>query len=211
MGRSLCLCILLLCAAGSAFAAPAGLNLIPTADVYEPGQVSLEYQSDCNGRPFGGQQARYSLLQVGLVPGLEFGVDKCINDGEEPLVANVKYRLKSGSGSRPAFAVGVQNVGGGQVCQPYAVGCVGMDRALRGHFGAIAIDGAVKGLLGVDYTWKRWILQGDWVSGRDNAAGIGVSFDVGAGIYVTYSLFLPNMRGGSTVHSINLQRLIALK
>ena len=203
--------LLLLCVGGEAWAAPAGLNLIPTADFYEPGQVSVEFQNDCDGRLFGSQQSRYGLLQIGLLPGLELGVDKCVNNGEEPFVANAKLRLRKGSGWRPALAVGVQNVGSGQVWQPYAVSCVGLGRMLRGHIGAVSIDGAVKGMLGIDYTWKRWVFQGDWVCGRDNAAGIGISLDLGSGIYATYSLILPNARGGATGHSINVQRIMTLR
>ncbi|MGQ9525458.1 MAG: hypothetical protein ACUVTZ_11555 [Armatimonadota bacterium] len=204
-------CILLLIwAVGEVWAAPAGLNLIPTADFYEPGSVSLEYQTDCEGRLFGGQQARYVLLQAGILPGLEVGLDKCVTRDGGPFVVNAKFRLMGPGARRPALAVGVQNVGAGQVGQPYVVCGVGFDQALRGHMGAISIDGTVRGMFGVDYTWRRWTFQCDWVSGEDNAAGIGISFNLGSGLYVTYSLFLPNARGRETGHSVNLQRILTL-
>jgi hypothetical protein len=191
-----------------ALAAPNGLNLIPTADVYEPGVVSLEFQTDAEKRPFGAAQARYMLLQFGIAPGIEFGIDNCINEsGSSPLL-NVKFRLWNHTHRRPAVAVGVQNVCAGSATQPYLVAGFGLDNPLRFHMGAIAIDGAKRGLFGIDYTWKNITLQGDWISGKENALGLGISWSLRSGINLTYSWLIPNASEQPNWHSFNIQYIL---
>lgn len=189
-------------------AAPNGLNLIPTADVYEPGIISLEFQTDAEKRPFGAAQTRYALLQFGVAPGIEFGVDNCINKSESSPLLNTKFRLWNHTRRRPAVAIGVQNICGGSTAQPYLVAGFGLDNPFRFHIGAIAVDGAKRGLLGIDYTWKRFTLQGDWISGRENALGLGISWSVRSGMNLTYSWFIPNSSEPPAWHSFNIQYVL---
>ncbi|MGC8833910.1 MAG: hypothetical protein ACP5R4_07620 [Armatimonadota bacterium] len=187
--------------------APNGLNLIPTADVYEPGIVSLEFQTDAEKRPFGTAQTRYALLQFGVAPGIEFGVDNCINKAESSPLLNAKFRLWNHTRRRPAVAIGVQNICG-STAQPYLVAGFGLDNPFRFHIGTIAVDGAKRGLLGIDYTWKRFTLQGDWISGKENALGLGISWCVQNGINLTYSWLIPNASEQPALHLFNIQYIL---
>jgi hypothetical protein len=195
-------------ASAAALAAPGGLNVIPTVDVYDPGVLNLEYQTEGAGRLFGRDCRRLVLTQWGAARGLEVGLDKCVSEPGEPVLLNAKYRLREEADRRPALAVGLQNVGRGQAAQPYLVAGWGLDRPTRRHLGAIRLEGGLAALVGVDYTWKALTFQADWVSGRENAASLGVSWALRPNVTVTYAAFLPNAEGGPGGHLLNLQWLI---
>ena len=192
-----------------ALAAPSGLNVIPTADVYDPGVPSVEFQSEGEGRLFGPEYGSHALVQCGVAHGLELGMDQCVSDGG-PALFNGKYRLLDGEGSRPAVAIGMQNLGHGQVAQNYVVTGWGFGRPLRAHLGAISLDGAVKPMAGADYTWKSVTLMADWVAGPENTSSIGISWAPQANMTATYSLLLPNAGEGLAGHVVNVQYLMKL-
>lgn len=191
-------------------AEPSGLNVVPTADIYDPGVPSVEYQVEGEGRLFARDCSNLVLVQLGVARGLDVGVDKCVDSSGEAYLFNAKYRLREGEGSRPALAAGIQNLGRGQVAQPYLVGGWGFDRPLRAHAGTIALEGALKPMLGADYTWKSLTLQADWVGGRENAASVGLTWAPHPSMTTTYAIFIPNRGGGSRGHMLNVQYLMKL-
>jgi hypothetical protein len=194
-------CTLLVLAGSSVFAAASGSNIIPTADIYDKGTFSLEYQSENNNRflAVGGGCDDFALLQFGLTERLEAGVDRYIDDSDT--VFNAKY-IAARSDKTPV-AVGLQDVGHGFKPQLYIIGGIGFDRPLRAHAGAIRLDGSNEAILGMDVTRGDFTFQADYISGHENDAAIGLSWGYRAFV-VTYSLVFPN-NSGSTGHILNLQ------
>lgn len=191
-------------------AAPNGLNVIPTADIYDPGVASLEFQTEGEGRLFGQDCDDLALVQVGVARGLDIGVDKCMDSSDEPYLFNAKFRLREGEGSRLALAAGVQNLGEGEGAQPYLVGGWGFNRPLRAHVGTIAMEGALKPMLGADYTWESLTLQVDWVGGLEKPASVGLSWAPHPSLTATYALLIPKDGGVKSGHVLNAQYLVKL-
>jgi hypothetical protein len=198
-------------AAGGALSAPSGLNVIPTADIYDPGVASLEFETDGQSRIFGRGHHSFVLFQVGTAQNLEVGADKCMGHRRESVLLNAKYRLWEGSGGHSPVATGIQNVGQGHVAQPYVVGGWGFGGATRSHTGVISVDGRLKPMLGLDHTWRTLAFQTDWVGGGENSLSIGVAWTVHPAVVATYAMLLPNAGSSSRGHLLNVQYVVPLR
>jgi hypothetical protein len=182
--------LLALIAAPPAWAAPSGLNLIPTADVLADQTVALEYLAegvqlfdrDCN---------HWALLEAGVGGRLEFGVDRCFS-GEGDTAGNLKYLLSEPAPGRPAVAVGVQALAAGDDPQPYLVATAEAGR-LRLHAGAVLLGNQGQLMLGLEAPLvRRFGLQIDHITGADNSSGIGVRAELGKSVELTGARLLPN-------------------
>jgi hypothetical protein len=186
--------VTLVCAASAALAAPSGLNIITTADMVGPGEIALEYAND-GPRLFGGDCNHWALLEVGLGNRAEVGVDRCF-DGETGTFGNVKVLLQPEDETRPAVALGVQNLARGELAEPYLALSKDVDRA-RLHLGAIRLEGDIEAMAGVE-----WSLGGptalvlDHVSGADSATGVGLDVEVSDRFGVLFSRIFSHAEEG---------------
>jgi len=187
----------------SAFAAPSGLNVIPTADVLPAGGVSLETEFTGADLPVDGECDGYLLAQVGLGGGFEAGVDRCF-DGSKGTWLNVKYRFSAESKGPPAFAAGIQNVGTGSDSQPYVAASKSLGGA-RVHFGMISIEDEVQGVLGLDRALsKQLTFQADYISGADNSVSIGGALLVGETLTLTAVRLISNSSSAENGYFLNV-------
>jgi hypothetical protein len=101
-----------------ALAAPTGLNAMPTAEVLAIGEARVQYETDGSGKLFVPPDGALYGTQVGLLLGLEGGVDEVVDKGT---VYNLKWRMQGEGMMRPAIAIGVQNVTPDEKPQFYVV------------------------------------------------------------------------------------------
>lgn len=188
--RFICLAVALVAACLPALGAPSGLNVIPTADTLEKGEISLEAESVGTGFPWYDDCDSFILFQVGLGSGIELGVDRCWSESDTWV--NAKWRAVDESGNRPAVALGVQGISGDEVAQPYAalLKTIGPTRV---HAGLIAVNSKTRLMLGADHPLgSRAALQADYVSGDENSVTIGAALDVGGGFSLTIAQSVGN-------------------
>lgn len=121
-------------------AAFSGLNIIPSADVLGQWEYDIEIQNDgffpsaVDPNP---QPAYFLLTQIGLLPGLEAGVDFDLTQGSgNPSIFNIKYQiLQNETEMIPLLAVGVMNFHG-SLANPTAYLAVSKELIIgRGHLG----------------------------------------------------------------------------
>ncbi len=177
-----------------AYAAPTGLNVMTTADVLGHNEVALEYQND-GVQLFGDDCNDWALLQVGLFDRLELGADRCF-DGEEGTFGNVKVLLQEEEETRPAVAVGVQNLAEGESAQPYVA--VAKDAAgARLHLGVIRLDDETEIMAGVEWGLaERATLVLDHVTGTGSVSGVGLGVDVTDKVSLCVSRILDHSSDG---------------
>ncbi len=165
---------LVIALAQCAYAAPTGLNVIPTADVLGHNEVALEYENE-GVKLFGSHCEQWALLQIGLFDRLELGVDRCFG-GEPGTFGNAKVLLQEEEHTRPAVAVGVQNLGEGESAQPY-LALAKHAAGARLHLGAIRLHDEAAVMVGVEYELSHTVaLLIDHVTGTESVSGAG--FDV---------------------------------
>ena len=195
MRRSVALACLL---GGTAWAAPTGLNTIPTTDLVPYRQLSVVVQ---NGNP--ALHGRSSLpeepepvvqTEAGLPWGLEAGLDLVPADRPEdyrPQV-NVKWRAVTESDRRPAVAIGVSQLGVGFAPNAFLVLTRTLNyqqiayqkfrahhrniklRGIRAHTGILRTANAWRALVGTDVELAdHFVLYADWISGAPGAVSLG--------------------------------------
>jgi hypothetical protein len=180
-------CVLFIIAAlllaQAAHCAPTGLNIIPTADVLDPGVVSLQTQSIGAGTPWASEAATAVLFEIGFGKGWEAGLDHPLDDPDT--WGNIKYRLWEETKARPALAVGLEAIGADIGIQPYVTAYKSFGPT-RVHFGAFGVGRANIGMLGLDRPLTdRLTFQGDYLSSRNDALTYGLVFDVSSTVSLT--------------------------
>ncbi len=185
---------LVIALAQCACAAPTGLNVITTADVLGHNEVALEYQND-GVQLFGSDCNDWALLQVGLFGRLELGADRCF-DGEQGTFGNAKVLLQEEEETRPAVAVGVQNIAEGESAQPYLA--LAKDAAgARLHLGVIRLDDETEIMAGVEWGLaERATLVLDHVTGTGSVSGVGIGVDVTDKVSILLSRILDHSSDG---------------
>lgn len=155
-----------------AWAYPTGLNAIPTANILDPLEARVDYESGGSGKLFVPEGATLYGTQIGLLLGLEVGMDR-ISDHDS--VYNLKWRLKGEGLVTPAFAVGVQNVAHGMKSQYYAVAT---KKLLLADFsaGTLRADGDTMGMIGVEGKLGPITVKADHVTGQLNRTSASVGF-----------------------------------
>lgn len=196
--------LLALCATVPLVAAPTSCCMIPTADVLETGSVYLELEND--GYPAVGDSdsTTYGLVQVGIVPRVEIGLDRIHESGDTDDLFNVKYLALDESKSRPALAVGLMDLSKGQRASWYGIGTKSF-RALRVHAGYIHADYADGAMLGCDYSLgSDTCLIADWMNGTGNYLTLGINRQLKKGFAVTLMYGFPNDHSASKLAVANL-------
>jgi hypothetical protein len=127
------------------------------------------FDSECN---------QWALLQVGVTPRIELGVDRCFEQ-DAVTYANLKLILSPERGTRPAIAVGIQAIGSGADREPYLVLSKCINR-VQIHLGAVRRSDETRGMLGVQHDLGPGVaLLADHVTGSGNASSIGVVAPLG--------------------------------
>lgn len=176
----------------SAYCAPSGLNIIPTADIAAPGTVSCQlYQ----GGPLSKSTpaTSYVFTQIGIARSMEFGYDS--NTSDNTGVWNLKMAV-AWHRTEPVAAVGIQCLGAHSDSQLYAVGhkCLGLSRL---HMGLIQSDNTVRPMLGFDRPINgRMIFMADYIAGSENSANAGLCYDLGGGANVCAAYTCNNSGSG---------------
>ncbi|MHB9035506.1 MAG: hypothetical protein ACYC64_02485 [Armatimonadota bacterium] len=192
-----------------AVCAPSGLNVIPTADVLGKGVMSLETESDGNGRPWGDDCDRFALLQFGVGNGIEMGADQCLNDSNAWI--NFKWRVRNESNGSPAVALGTQAIADNGRPQPYVVTTKSLGK-LRLHTGVIDIDRKFRWMLGMDHPLGgRIAFQADYISGNENSMTYGVAVSLSNSLSLTLAKSVPNGTDTGNGHVVNLAWTMPLK
>ena len=204
--------------AAAVWAAPTGLNVIPTADLIPWHQFTLQLQngnSDVNGdHPVYRAPQPVLQLQGGLPYHLEAGVDVLPanppSDDYRPAL-NVKWTPIAESYRVPAIAVGGAQLGVGFQPTYYAVASRTLNfetiqyqkfrahhrniklRGIRLHAGIMKTVDAWRALLGVDVEVnERFVLYTDWMSGRSDSFSVGGVFVIDHDDSVQASLLRAN-------------------
>jgi hypothetical protein len=180
------LLLLLLLSTRGAWAAPSGLNIIPTTDLLDVRQIEIGIQNTNVNYIFEPTVFDKPLpqlqTQMGLTPRLEAGIDVGPVDVAQygPLL-NVKWLVATPGLQHPALAVGVFNLAQGLNPAYYAVASHPLTprggRQVRLHSGALWDGYAMQAMLGLDAELGNSVtLYTDWTSGQDGFASFG--FDV---------------------------------
>jgi hypothetical protein len=186
----------------SALAAPSGLNMIPTADVLEPGTVSIETESEGRGMAWGDECDRFMLMQLGMGHGVEIGMDTCTNADASWL--NVKWQMGSGTKSTPGIAVGLQGVSEASKSQPYFA-CARSFGKARVHVGILGIEGRGRPMLGLDRCVnERLTLQVDYIAGRENSSAYGVNYALSGSLGLSLARRIGNSSDVGNGYIVNL-------
>lgn len=188
------------------YAAPNGLNVIPTSDIYAGGQISLELQSDGSGkRIFSDDCQNFLNMQLGLGKGFDFGSDFC-SDGH--IYLNAKWNFLKEVKNIPAVVFGMQSLlitEGSASSETYLVFTKSFFN-FRLHSGLINIDKEIKPLAGLDFPMNNLItIQIDFLEGISFAPVVNLQENI---VFSPVVIFKSN---NEIRHSINLQWLFNLK
>lgn len=188
------------------YAAPNGLNVMPTTDIYDSGQISLELQSDgFGGRILSGDCQNFFNMQLGLGKGFDFGSDFC-SDGH--IYMNAKWSFLREVKNIPAVAFGLQNLvitESPVSFEPYLVFTKSFFN-FRLHSGIIKIDNEIKPLAGLDFPMNNLIIiQIDYLNGISFAPVVNLQENIVLTPAIIYG------SNGEILHSINLQWLFNFK
>jgi hypothetical protein len=171
------LLILIAAGHGVGICATSGLVTIPTADTVGAREHAFGLQFSEVNLPSGDIFDDYLETEFGLGDRCEWGVDQSLNAAGAWW--NFKYVLCSETKSRPAMAIGVQNIGPGNDTQPFAVGYTSFG-STRLHAGAITVTQTIRGMVGIDYTASdRLLLIVDHMGGSDSFTGAAVQWSLG--------------------------------
>lgn len=167
--------VALMVSAVTAWSAPTGLLVIPTADVLGPGEASLDYFTQGRNLARDEDCDRFLGVEVGLPHGLEVGVDACLNHGgDEGPWWNLKWQLPAADPDRFALALGLQNLGHAATAQPYLALAHAVGSG-RGHLGVMRADAATRLYLGAEAPMsEKLTLVGDYLSGPGGSTSVGL-------------------------------------
>jgi len=186
-----------------AWAYPTSLNIIPTADLLDPGSMRIEFENDGYSRIFTADSESYWLFQTAVGPRLELGVD--VYDTEEPnYMANAKYALLAESDRSPALAFGALDVGEGGPPSYYLAAAKDFGPS-RLHAGGIGDRHKVNPMLGCEFQVARssWLLF-DWIDGDENYLTAGIYLETRSGPAFNIAVGFPNSGENSNLTFANV-------
>ena len=196
--------ILLAVITSMAYACPTSLNLMPTADILERNSMRLELENDGYSRVFASDSENYVLLQMGVTPRLEAGVDFYCYKDKTDTVLNAKYLLMKESDTRPALAIGTANVCEGYTPQYYVSG-VKTFGANRIHFGTIG-DRHEQSLM-AGYERSIGSSAGamvDYIDGDAGYKAVGAYWQPKSGPCIAAAVAFPNTHGETNLTYLNV-------
>ncbi len=170
---------------GLAWAYPTSLNIVPTADVLEPGALSVQVESDSHPTPFSPGAVGYVLTQVGLTSRLEAGVDLMDINAGARLLVNAKWQFLAEDARAPAMAVGLLDMEHGTELNGCYLALAKDVGSLRLHAGWL-MGGGHRAMLGAEY-WptERTGVYADWTTGAGAYHTLGLTQDVGHGLWLS--------------------------
>jgi hypothetical protein len=164
-------------------ACPTALNIIPTADVLDPGAVSLQAEVDGHPTPLASGATLLLLTQVGLPGGVELGVDVFNLNHDDTFFWNAKWQLRAENQRYPAVAIGATDITHqGETRQWYVAATRSLpDDRTQLTVGHLYND-RHRSMVGVSYSLADpWALYADWTSGPEAYATLGVSRTLAGG------------------------------
>jgi len=171
---------------------PTSCNIIPTADMLDPGSVRLEFENDGYPRIGGADSISYVFTQVGVSPWLELGIDRYDLSGEAENSLNLKVRIADERDSTPAVALGAMDIMEGCASTCYGVATRSFGR-FRLHAGYIHADYSKGLMLGCDHELLRdTYLLADRMPGSENYLTLGLYREFGNRWAVTLTCGLAN-------------------
>lgn len=202
-GLVLLVAILVLAATVPGVACYSGLMLIPTTDTVGAKQFGVEFQVD-GSIPTPKADTYILNTEVGITDRIEAGVDFDLSKDAEPRVLfNGKYVLLKRAGGTQALAIGVCGVGEHVKASPYLVGTQYFG-FVRGHLGAIGVDGKTRWFVGADRAMTdKLTLMADYTSGDENFSSLGASYQFTDHVGLLAGAQFPN-EGGDTLFTVHL-------
>jgi hypothetical protein len=173
VARLLCLMVSVACL--GAFAAPSGLNLMPSASIMPFGTNLVTFERPSSPKLFVPDNAAVKSTQTALFPGvMEGGIDEISGD-EGHTVYNLKLLLEPDAQGAPGLAIGVQNLR--HKCHPqrYLIASkslvedVSSETFLTVHGGWMTGESGTTTLMGVD------VYASGLYFAADRARGAGIA------------------------------------
>jgi hypothetical protein len=192
----------LLLAGVPTFAYFSGLVLIPTADVLPAGAFVAVAQVD-GVLPTHQADTYLFDTEFGVTDRLEVGADYDFSSGVTTRgYLDAKYLLPlAEEDGAPQFAVGIYNIARHTTASPYVVATRDFS-LLRGHAGAVLLDGDPQAFFGADCTiGDCWSLMADYTTGPANYASVGVYTDLTDRFNLLVGAEFPNA-GGETLFTV---------
>jgi hypothetical protein len=193
----------LLMISGLAWTYPTSLNVIPTADMLDPGSMRIEFENDGYSRIFTADSESYWLLEAAFGPRLEFGVD--VYDAEDTTtVVNAKYALLQETDQSPAVAFGALDIGEGASPTYYLAAAKDLGPT-RLHVGGIGDRYTVNPMLGCEVPVGNtsWLLF-DWIGGDENYLTAGIYLETRSGPAFSIGVGFPNSGENSNLALVNV-------
>jgi len=193
----------ILAISGLVLAYPTSLNVIPTADLLDPGSLRMEFENDGDSRVFSADSEDYWLFEMAVGPRLEMGVD--IYDAEETnYMTNAKYALVMESDRSPAVSFGALDIGEGGSPSYYLAAAKDFGRS-RLHAGGIGNRHKANPMLGweLELTESSWLLF-DWIDGEENYLTAGIYFETKSGPAFNFAFGFPNSSANSNLALVNV-------
>jgi hypothetical protein len=204
--------LLLLTLGREAQAFPTSLNLMPTADMLQPGSLRMELENDGAPSLFASGAESYLLLQYAPSSRLEVGLDLyAVGESNRPLL-NAKWLLLAEEKRRPALALGLMELGPG--CSPtgYLVGTKELGPRFRGHLGAGLCDGRSALLWGGEWQLsENDYLVMDWTTWSSGYLSLGLYHEAQPGLGLNLAWAWPNDRSESGLLILNVSRSLPLR
>ncbi len=196
--------VLLIVAAPIVSACPTCLNLIPTADMQEPNTLSLQYENDGYTRLFTNSADNLYMVQAGITPRLEAGVDFIRSGGETDTILNAKYLLLTENEKRPALALGTVGIGKG-FSPSYYLAAAKDAGTCRVHLGAIGDSHQSQLMAGLEVPASDSVkLMADYIGGDEGYAAVGASWSIPSGPCVTMAYGFPNESANANLLYVNV-------
>lgn len=185
----------LISSALAAHACYSGLTIVPTADVLEHREWSIEYQVDGAFSPLTGTTNLLNT-QTGVANRLELGIDIDLNrKSETRALLNGKVKLWDDDARGRAVAAGIHNVGAKLTSIPYVVGSAAVGKG-RLHAGLQKAEGAWQGFVGADADLtERLTVMADYTPGKPFASSIGANYRITDRVEVMAGAVIPNAGG----------------
>ncbi len=202
----------LLTASTVAWGFPTSSNIIPTADLLDVGSLRVEFENDGAPRLFGPAAESFVLLEYAPYSRLELGADLYSAGSSNDVLLNAKWLACPEKGRRPAFAVGVMELGSGFPATSYLVATKDVGRGLRFHLGGAASDGAGALLLGAEQqVGENDYLLADYASWPAGYKSFGIYHEIRSGVAVHLAYAWPNARAESSLVIFNVNWTHALR
>ncbi len=182
---------------------PTSLSLIPTADLLDAKSIRLEYENDGYSRLFASDADDLYLLEMGITPRLEAGVDLYDCAGETDTVVNAKYQLLTEADTRPALSAGALDIGEGYRPTYYLAAAKDIGKC-RLHLGAIGDRHASNLMAGCEIPLKgeSYVLL-DYIGGDDGYATVGAWLPMKSKTYLTVAYGFANESSNSDLFILN--------